>query len=95
MFATVLPPVGVLARRADVVEVIGAAVEVSAAGKGHRRIAAGLGRPAETARGWLRRFSSRAERIRAAFTTLLAGFLADRMFSPQPPGHHSEPRSRR
>jgi hypothetical protein len=38
---------------------------------------AGLGRPAETVRGWLRRFSSRAEQLRAAFTTLLVAFLAD------------------
>ncbi|MCP2337531.1 DUF6431 domain-containing protein [Actinomadura rupiterrae] len=67
----VLLPVGLLARRADTVEVIGAAVEAAAGGRGHRPIARLLGRPAETVRGWLRRFAARAERLRSAFTALL------------------------
>ena len=37
-------------------------------GEGYRRIAARLGVPAETVRGWLRRFAERAELIRAHFT---------------------------
>lgn len=64
----VLLPVLVLARRADVAVVIGAALAAKAAGVGHRRIAAGLGRAAETVRGWLRRFAGRVEAVRAVFT---------------------------
>jgi len=66
----VLLPVVALARRADVATVIGAGLEARAAGRGHRWIAGVLGRPAATVRGWLRRFASRAEPIRAAFTSL-------------------------
>ncbi|MDN5769210.1 MAG: hypothetical protein L0H78_25850 [Humibacillus sp.] len=58
-------------RRADAVSVIGAALEAKAAGAGHRSIAARLGRPACTVRGWLRRFTVRAEQERARFTRLL------------------------
>jgi hypothetical protein len=57
-----------LSRRQDEVEVIGAAIEAHVAGVGHRPIAAGLGVPAGTVRGWLRRFEQRAEQIRALFT---------------------------
>jgi hypothetical protein len=46
----VLLPVGVLVRRADTAVVIGTALAATAAGWGHRRIAAGLGRPAATVR---------------------------------------------
>lgn len=60
-----------LVRRADGVAVIGAAVEAKAAGAGHRRIAAALGRPDSTVRGWLRRFTVRAEATRVVFTGLL------------------------
>ena len=66
----VLLPVSVLARRADAVAVIGAALAAAAAGQGHRRIAGVLGRPASTVRGWLRRFASRAGGLRSAFTRL-------------------------
>jgi hypothetical protein len=52
--------------------VIGAALEKNAAGAGHRSIARALKRPAETVRGWLRRFAVRAEPVRAFFTVLLA-----------------------
>lgn len=68
----VLLPARMLLRRADAGAVIGRALERSAAGAGHRRIAAGLGRPAATVRGWLRRFASRAEAVRVFFTVLLA-----------------------
>jgi len=58
-------------RRGDGVSVIGSALLAKAAGLGHRRIAAVLGRPACTVRGWLRRFSVRAEDVRGWFTRLL------------------------
>ena len=59
-----------LLRRADAAAVIGAAVVGRAAGLGHRRIATGLALASSTVRGWLRRFASLAEPIRAAFTVL-------------------------
>jgi hypothetical protein len=67
----VLLPLIALGRRADVAVVIGAGLEAKAAGWGHRRIAVALGRSASTVRGWLRRFASRAEPIRAVFTSLV------------------------
>jgi hypothetical protein len=68
----VLLAVSCLSRRADGVEVIGAAVTAKAAGEGHRRIADRLGRASSTVRGWLRAFAGNAERIRVACTALLA-----------------------
>jgi hypothetical protein len=82
----VLLPVTVLLRRADVVVVIGAALVAKAAGAGHRRIAAGLGLPAETVRGWLRRFGSRAEGVRAWFTVLLVDAVPSDPSVPGPAG---------
>jgi hypothetical protein len=79
----VLLPSSCLARRADEVAVIGAAVSAKATGLGHRRIAERLGRPASTVRGWLRAFAARAERIRAAFTALLHEL--DPVSGPLPP----------
>jgi hypothetical protein len=67
----VLLPVVVLARRADLAEVIGAALAARAGGAGCRAVAARLGRPADTVRGWLRRFAARAEAVRVTFTVLL------------------------
>jgi hypothetical protein len=67
----VLLPVIALSRRADLAEVIGAALAAKAAGAGHRRIAARLARPAETVRGWLRRFAVLASGWRALFTGVL------------------------
>lgn len=52
----VLLPALWFSRRADAVSVIGAALLAKAGGVGHRPIAASLGRPASTVRGWLRRF---------------------------------------
>jgi hypothetical protein len=52
-----------LLRRLDLVEVIGAALLARATGLGHRCIAAALGLPATTVRGWLRRFSRRAAEL--------------------------------
>jgi len=57
-----------LLRRRDEVVVIGAAIAAKVAGLGYRRIARGLGVPADTVRGWLRRFAERAGLVRAHFT---------------------------
>ena len=67
----VLLVVSCLVRRADAVEVIGAALWAKAAGEGHRPIAARLGRPVSTVRGWLRAFARNAEAVRALCTGLL------------------------
>jgi hypothetical protein len=56
-----------LVRRVDAAEVIGSALLANTAGASHRKIAAQLDRPAETVRGWLRRFAARAEALRAHF----------------------------
>lgn len=57
-----------LARRRDAVVDIGAALEAKAGGSGHLQIAAGLGVPATTVRGWLRRFAQMAGDVREHFT---------------------------
>jgi len=67
----VLLAVSCLLRRADSVEVIGAALRAKAAGGGHRRIAGQVARPASTVRGWLRAFARNAETARSVFTALL------------------------
>jgi hypothetical protein len=64
----VLLPVVALLRRADVVVVIGAALAAKGVGLGYRRVAGVVGRPAETVRGWLRRFGGRLEAVRGVFT---------------------------
>jgi hypothetical protein len=81
----VLLPVGLLLRRADTVVVIGSALAARAGGTGYRRIATVLRRPAETVRGWLRRFSGRVEAVRRRFTVLLRAVAADPVM-PQPAG---------
>jgi hypothetical protein len=77
----VLLPVFALLRRADLVEVIGAALSAKAAGSGARSIAAVIGRPVETVRGWLRTFAGRAGVLRVWFTVL----LVDTGVDPVPP----------
>lgn len=77
----VLLPITALLRRADSVAVIGAALAEAAGGRGHRRIAADLGRPAATVRGWLRRFAARAGPIREVFIAVLCELDPD----PVPP----------
>ena len=67
----VLLAVSCLLRRADGVDVIGAALRAKASGAGHRPIAQRLQRPVSTVRGWLRAFAGNADKIRAAFTGLL------------------------
>jgi hypothetical protein len=44
---------------------------------GFRRIAERLARPAETVRGWLRRFSGRMEAVRSVFTVWLPALQVD------------------
>lgn len=66
----VLLPVDTLVRRRDEAAVIGAALLAWLGGAGHRRIAGSLGLPADTVRGWLRRFAVRAEDVRAHFWRL-------------------------
>jgi hypothetical protein len=74
----VLLPVTALLRRADVGAVIVAALVAKAVCRaGFRRIAAELARPAETVRGWLRRFVERAEAVRSVFTVWLRAVDAD------------------
>ena len=73
----VLLPAQLLSRRADMGEVIGAALEAKAAGRGHRAIALALGRPASTVRGWLRALARNAGRVRERFTALAAGLVTD------------------
>ncbi|MFF3404490.1 hypothetical protein ACFYW6_39655 [Streptomyces sp. NPDC002659] len=83
----VLLPVFALVRRADMAEVIGAALTRKAMGAGARPIAVELGRPWETVRGWLRRFDRRAGEIRSRFTALLVGLDPD----PVPPAEAATP----
>jgi hypothetical protein len=78
----VLLAVSCLLRRADGVEVIGAALRAKAGGAGHRRIAEGLGRPASTVRGWLRVFAGNAETVRVVFMALLVAL--DPLTGPLP-----------
>lgn len=78
----VLLSVSCLLRRADGVEVIGAALRAKAAGAGHRPIAVRLGRPVSTVRGWLRAFARNAEAVRSILTALLV--LLDPLCGPLP-----------
>ena len=66
----VLLPVTLLLRRAYAAEVIWEALAAKAAGVGHRGIAAKLGVPACTVRGWLRVIAARAEAVRHWFVTI-------------------------
>jgi hypothetical protein len=81
----VLLPAGLLLRRGDTAVVVGAALTAKAGGAGYRRIAVVLGRPAETVRGWLRRFAGRVEAVRGWFTVLLRAVAADPVM-PDPAG---------
>jgi hypothetical protein len=64
----VLLPVTVLVRRAYSAATVVAAVLGRAEGRGHRTVAAELGVPATTARGWLRRMAGRLGPVAALFT---------------------------
>lgn len=85
MATHVLLPDGCLLRRRDSVEVIGSAVVEHANGVGHRPIAARLGVPAATVRGWLRRFTASATEI-AGFFVRWALVLAPASDVPGPAG---------
>ena len=61
----VLCPAWSLPRRRDATAVIGQALALAAGGQGHRPIAARLGRPPATVRGWLRAARARALCLRA------------------------------
>jgi hypothetical protein len=78
----VLLAVSCLLRRADGVDVIGAALRAKATGAGHRPIAARLQRPATTVRGWLRGFARNGEVVRSALTGLLVAL--DPLTGPLP-----------
>jgi hypothetical protein len=67
----VLLPCVALLRRGFSVEVIGRTLELLAVGVGARRVAAAVGAARSTVRGWLARFGSRAELLRAHFTAWL------------------------
>ena len=64
----VLLPTLMLLRRGDAVEVIGRVLGLGGAGWSRRRIARELGLPRTTVRGWLDRFATRAEQVRAHLT---------------------------
>jgi transposase-like protein len=65
-----LLPGFLLARRLDVVDVIGCAVEMAAEGHGYRPIAAALGRQGTTVRSWLRRLRARVDVLRGWFVAV-------------------------
>jgi hypothetical protein len=73
----VLLPDTMLRRRQYRVEVIGAALVAAAGGVPWTRIAARIGVPFETVRGWLRRFTRRAEVVRAWLLGLLDALADD------------------
>ena len=72
-------------RRADGIEVTGTAAGLAMAGAGHRPVAAALGVPAATVRGWLRRLRARAGQLRAHAIGELNGL------GFYPPGPPSQP----
>jgi hypothetical protein len=74
----VLLPVTALLRRADTAAVIVSGLVMAAMqGVGFRWIADRLARPAETVRGWLRRFGGRVEAVRSVFTIWLRALQSD------------------
>ena len=79
-------PVTALLRRADAAAVVVSALAAKAVRRfGFRRIAADLARPAETVRGWLRRFAGRVEAVRSVFTVWLRAVEVDPVM-PGPAG---------
>lgn len=81
----VLLPVTGLLRRLDAAEVIGQALLARAGGRSLRRIAAWLGVPLSTVRGWLGRFAARAVLIAGHFARL-AAWLDPSVAVPEPRG---------
>lgn len=72
----VLLPVVLLVRRAYSAATVMAALIAKAEGVGHRAAAAGLGVPASTVRGWLRRMSGRLDASRAVFARVAVDTVA-------------------
>ena len=64
----VLVPASTFPKRADSVETVLNAIAMATNGAGHRTIAARVGLPETTVRGWLRRARANAETIRANAT---------------------------
>ena len=73
----VLLPDVMLRRRQYSVEVVGAGLLAAAGGRAWTRVAAELGVPYQTVRGWLRRFAGRAELVRAWLSGLLLRLVDD------------------
>jgi transposase-like protein len=78
----VLPAVG-LPRSGYTVEAVGAALTARHAGAGHRAVAASLGLPAGTVRGWLRQARHGAEALRVHATQI--AYRYDRDTGPLEP----------
>lgn len=72
----VLLPAWCAPRRRYGIEVIGTAAGMAMAGHGHRAVAAALGVPAETVRGWLRRLRANAGPLRLGALGELARYPA-------------------
>jgi len=70
----VLLPAAYLPRRADTVEIIGAALLATLTGASHRTIAADLDLPPDTVRGWIRRATAHASNLRQHATILAHRF---------------------
>ncbi len=80
---SLLPDV-LVSGRVDLASVIGWALAAKAEGRGHRPIAAELGVPHTTVRGWLRRAASRGGRV--AVTLLARAAAADPAVRDPPAG---------
>lgn len=78
MVTHVLLPVLLLLRRADLAATIGEALVARHVERLRRaEVVIAAGAPADTVRGWLRRFEARAEEIRSQFLGLAHGWDAD------------------
>ena len=82
-----LLPAFVLAWRLDAAEAIGTVITGVAGGAcGVRPVAAGLGVPYTTARGWCRRFAARAPELGVAFAALTVELGGNAVRPPAEPG---------
>jgi len=71
-----------LVRRADLVELIGAALLLLARGVPVRRVARSVGVPRSTVRGWAARLSEGAQRLRGHFTRWLVWLAPQQRLRP-------------
>jgi hypothetical protein len=85
----ILLPAWAPLRSAYAIEVVGQALVGSAQGRSHRTIAAALGLPDDTVRGWIRKVSGRAEWLRT--TGIVAARMFDAMFDPPLPTETGSP----